>query len=165
MNYVYIGSIVNTHGIKGELRILSDFDKKELVFKPEIALYIGNEKRKEKIKTYRKHKNFDMVTLEGYENINEVLKYLKKKVYVLREDLHLKKQDYLLEDLLNCEIIENEERIGKVVDIVYNKANVLLKVECKNKKCFYIPKNDAYIVSVDIEKKQIKTQDIQGLII
>ena len=30
MEYLYVGKIVNTHGIKGEIRILSNFDKKEL---------------------------------------------------------------------------------------------------------------------------------------
>ena len=42
VDYVYIGKIVNTHGIKGELRILSNFDKKEHVFKPNFKIYIGN---------------------------------------------------------------------------------------------------------------------------
>ena len=41
MDYVYIGKIVNTHGIKGELRIRSNFDKKDIVFKPGFTLYIG----------------------------------------------------------------------------------------------------------------------------
>ena len=33
MDKVYIGKVVNTHGIKGELRILSDFPYKDKVFK------------------------------------------------------------------------------------------------------------------------------------
>ena len=74
--YRYLGKIVNTHGIKGEIRILSDFEKKELVFRPDFEIYIGEEKKKEIIQTYRHHKNFEMNTIQGYQNINEVLKYL-----------------------------------------------------------------------------------------
>lgn len=44
--WICIGKIVNTHGIKGELRILSDFDKKEKVFQPQFTIYIGIEKEK-----------------------------------------------------------------------------------------------------------------------
>ena len=61
MEYVYIGKIVNTHGIKGELRIISDFDKKEIVFKPGFAFYLGDFKKKEIVNSYRRHKNFDRI--------------------------------------------------------------------------------------------------------
>ena len=47
MKYIYVGKIVNTHGIKGEIRILSDFLKKDLVFKKDFTLYIGPNKEKE----------------------------------------------------------------------------------------------------------------------
>ena len=95
MEYIYIGKIVNTHGIKGELRIKSNFEKKDLVFKPNMTYYIGEEKVSEEVTSYRHHKEFEMVTFKGYDNINQVLKYLKKDVYVNREDLHLKANDYI----------------------------------------------------------------------
>ena len=98
-NYVYIGKIVNTHGIKGELRILSDFDKKELVFKNNFNIYIGPSYIKETINTYRVHKEYDMVTLIGYDNINEVLKYKGLNVYINRDDLNLDNNDYIMSDL------------------------------------------------------------------
>lgn len=164
MNYVYIGKIVNTHGIKGELRIISDFDKKELIFKPNFKIYIGKEKIEETIRTYRHHKNFEMITLENFDNINEVLLYLKQNVYINRDDLHLNEKDYLLSDLIGCVIIENEKTFGKVEEVVYNKANILLKV-INQEKHFYIPNNKEYIKEVNIEKKQIITQNIQGLIL
>ncbi|MDE5539223.1 MAG: ribosome maturation factor RimM, partial [Bacilli bacterium] len=57
MEYVYLGKIVNTHGIKGEVRVLSDFERKDLVFKKGFALFIGEKKEKHIINTYRRHKN------------------------------------------------------------------------------------------------------------
>ena len=48
--YIYIGKIVNTHGIKGEIRILSDFEKKDSVFVVGMPIYIGRKKEKEIIK-------------------------------------------------------------------------------------------------------------------
>ena len=41
MKYIYIGKIVNTHGLKGEIRILSDFKYKDLIFKDNFKIYIG----------------------------------------------------------------------------------------------------------------------------
>ena len=46
MKYIIIGKIVNTHGIKGELRILSDFKYKAKIFKKGFPLYIGHTKEK-----------------------------------------------------------------------------------------------------------------------
>src|SRR5574344_1152481 len=101
---ILIGKIVDTHGIKGELRIRSDFELKDQVFKPGFIIYIGDNRIPEVIKSYRHHKEFDMVTLADYHNINEVLKYLKEMVYIKREDLLIKKDDYLLSDLIGLEI-------------------------------------------------------------
>ena len=55
MEYIKVGKLVNTHGIKGEIRILSDFDKKSLVFKSGVNLYIGEHKEKVTIESYRPH--------------------------------------------------------------------------------------------------------------
>ena len=69
-NKVYIGKIVSTHGIKGEIRILSNFDYKDKVFKVGNKLIIENQDYT--IKSYRKHKNYDMVTLNNFNNIDEI---------------------------------------------------------------------------------------------
>ena len=69
MDKVYIGKIVNTHGIKGEIRIISDFLYKEKAFKVGTDIYIDEQKYL--IHSYRRHKNFDMITLDGFDDINE----------------------------------------------------------------------------------------------
>ena len=149
--YVYIGKIVNTHGIKGELRILSNFERKNLIFKPDFKLYIGLEKEEEIINTYRPHKEFDMITLKNYTNINDVLKYKGKMVYAKRADLHLQENEYLYEDLIGMRVVENEKTLGKIKEIVYNKSNILLLVWGDKK--FYIPLQDAFIKQVDLKNR------------
>lgn len=161
--FVFIGRIVNTHGIKGELRLLSDFERKECVFKPRMVVYIGKELEEETIKSYRPHKCFDMIILEGYDNINEVLKYKEKNVYIKRNSLDLKKNEYLYEDLPGLKIVENEKVLGKIKEIMYNKANILLYIE--GEKNFYIPLNSEYIEKVDIEKGIVYTKGGESLIL
>ncbi len=163
MDFVHIGKIVNTHGIKGELRLKSNFDKKDKVFIPNRIIYIGQNHLSEEIMSYRRHKDFDMITLKGYNNINQVLKYLKMDVYVNRDDLDLQKDDYLIEDLLNKNVYEKEELLGKVIDIVYNGCNILLYIEAP--KNFYIPVNDYYIKKVSLEENIIEVENAKGLIL
>lgn len=163
MEYVYIGKIVSTHGIKGELRIKSNFDKKEVVFKPNFNLYIGENHLCEKIVTYRKHKEFDMVTFQGYDNINQVLKYMKLNVYAKREDLNLNNGDYCLQDLIGLNIIEDGKTLGKVSEIVYNGSNILLQIEAT--KNFYIPVHGNFIKKVNLENRLIEVENAKGLIL
>ena len=72
MTLIKIGKIVNTHGIKGELRLLSKFPYKDKVFINNMTIYI-DKKDKEIINTYRKHKNFDMITLKDRIDLNNKL--------------------------------------------------------------------------------------------
>ncbi len=163
MEYILIGRIVNTHGIKGELRIKSNFLMKDKIFKPGFALYIGEGHVKEIINSYRVHKEFDMVTFKGYDNINQVLNYLKLNVYVKKEDIELDKDEYILEELVGYDVLENGEKLGKVKEIVYNGSNILLYIE--GDKNFYIPNNINFIKKVKEDEKVIEVENAKGLIL
>ena len=158
MEYIYIGDIVNTHGIKGELRILSDFKYKENVFKKNFKIYIGTNKEEQIINTYRKHKMFDMITLAGFTNINEVLKYKNMPVYINKKDLKI--DGYLDEDLIGLSVYVKDKLIGKVTDIIKNSKYSILVITDKN----MVPNLPEFIEKVDIDKHKIIIKEIEGLI-
>ena len=162
MNNVFVGKLVNTHGIKGEVRIKSDFELKSKVFKKGITLIIKG--RELKINTYRVHKGFDMVTFEGINDINDIL-YLKgSNVFIKREVLELDSSDYILSDLIDMEVILNDENLGIATDYTTG-ANPLLCVSYNNKQ-YYIPLNGDFISSVDVVNHKIIVNDsVKGLII
>ncbi len=160
MDLVYVGKIVNTHGIKGELRVRSDFEKKELVFKVGNKIIIDKEEHT--IRTYRYHKIFDMITIDEYDNINDVLCYVGKNVYVSRDMLKLTNEDYLLSDLIGLSVVFNDTVYGVVKDYS-NDLNPLLKIEYD--KNYYIPIKGDYIKNVDLANKKIIVENIEGLII
>ena len=152
---LYIGNLVNTHGIKGEVRIISFFKYKEEIFKPDNYLYINNEKLK--IKTYRKHKNYDMVTFENYNNINDVLKFKNQKVYINRNEYTFKGP--LNEDLYGKKVYDKDKYIGILTNIINNNGKELLVV--KGKKEYLIPYVAEFVKKID---KDIKLDLIKGLI-
>ena len=161
MNLIKIGKIVNTHGIKGELRLLSKFPYKDKVFIKGMIIYIDKD-TKEVINSYRKHKNFDMITLEGYNNINEVLKYKGKNVYVDSNDIKLDNDKYLDEELIGLSIIyENMER-GIITNIERYDKTVLFNIKGKTQE-YLIPYNDNLIDNIDMKNKKIFIKDIKGL--
>ena len=156
--YRYLGKIVNTHGIKGEVRIISDVDFKELVFKEGFNLYIGSKKNKETVNTYRVHKNFDMVTFKGINNINDVLKYKGEDVYILKDDIEGTITD---EDYIGLEAY-TDKYIGKVTSILKGYNDILV-IE-NNDKRYLVPKLDNFIKNIDFENKKITIENIKGLI-
>lgn len=140
---LYIGDLVNTHGIKGEVRIISNFKYKNIIFKPNNNLYINKEKLK--IKTYRKHKNYDMVTFENYNDINEVLKFKGHKVYIDKEEYTF--PGPLNEDLYGKKVYDKDKYIGTLENIINNGGGELLVV--KGKKEYLIPYVDEFVTNID----------------
>lgn len=162
MEYLYIGKIVNTHGIKGELRILSKFKYKSRVMCKHFKIYIGKDKCVEVINTYRHHKQFDMITMEGYTNINEVLKYKGKPVYINKEDLILKKGEYLDEDLIGMKVLVNDVCYGVVAKIEKDRFQDKIVVNNEGKE-YLVPYVCDIIKDINLNEKIITFEDIKGL--
>lgn len=157
MDLIYIGKVVNTHGIKGEIRIISDFKFKENAFKVGNKLLINNDEVI--ISNYRKHKCYDMITLVGINDINDVLKYKNESVYINRKDLVY--DGYLDQDIIGLSVYDKEKYMGKVIDIYKTKANDILVIE--NKKRHMVPYIDEFVKNIDIENKRIEIEYIEGL--
>lgn len=161
MDLICIGDVVNTHGIKGELRIISEFKYKNEIFKKGFKFYIGRFEDEVVLKGYRKHKNFDMLTFDGIDNINDVLQYKGEKIYIKRKDLN---KDLLLnEDLIEFEVMYTNKSIGKLIEIINNNAHEIFVIE-DNNKTHLVPYIKDFIEKIDIENKKIYLVEMSGLI-
>lgn len=142
---IKIGKYVNTHGIKGEIRIISKFSRKDLIFVPNFDIYINDNKYT--IENYRHHKEYDMVTLKDINNINDIL-YLKgSDVYADDESLH---NVFLEENINTYKVIINDTEY-KIKDLIDNYKQKILVLE--NGKM--IPFVDDFITKKDDENKTI----------
>ena len=126
-----LGKFVNTHGIKGEIRLLSDFyHEEELQPGKEIVI-------KDKtftIKSTRPHKSFLLLALEGITNINDI-EYLKGN------DVYGDKisEDTSIPEFIDYEVILNDEVVGKVIDYFQQGSIWSLIVELNDGKQTNIP--------------------------
>ncbi len=160
MDFVTVGKVVSTHGIKGEIRIISDFPYKDRVFVVGNTIQIGN--KDYVINSYRVHKDYDMVTLEGYTNINEVLDLLKKDVYCSKESLNLSDSEVLDEELLTYEVVTNDGQKGKVLEVFYaSPNNKVIRVQLDRE--VLIPISSPMIEEINKEKKQVRIHLIEGM--
>lgn len=160
MNKIYIGKVVNTHGIKGEIRILSNFEYKDKVFKVNNKLIIGD--KTYEIKSHRIHKGYNMVTLDDYNNINDVLFLLKKDVYFNEEDLLLDNNQVLDSELLTYSVVNNRGEVGEVLEVFFaSETNKIIRV--KFKKEYLIPYNSPMIKEINKNNKELVIELLEGM--
>lgn len=154
MEKLKIGKIVGTHALKGELKIRSFSDFNDQRFVVGHKLYLNEIVDPFIIKTVRVHKGNYLISFEGLQDINLVEKYIGYNVYGLKEDVELDDDEYFYDDLIGCQIINNDQEIGKVESVYFNGAHDVLTVQTANKK-IAIPYVDAFIENEDIENKKI----------
>ena len=164
MEYVLIGKIVNTHGIKGELKteILTDFVKER--FTKGSKVYIGEGHEAFTVKSYRLHKGFLLLQLEGYEDINAVLGYKGRYVYKSSEDIApLKEGEYYFRDLKGLCVCVNGIRKGEVINVEEGSTcNYLrVKTEEEEKLVPYLPN---FVLKVDLCDRRIDIVEMEGLL-
>ena len=153
MNKVYLGKYVNTHGLKGEIKIKSNFSYKSKVFKENNEIIINN--KFYIIKSYRVHKDYDMVTLDGITDIN-MIPFTKNTSVFIDRDKYLTKKDYLDSDLIGF-IVYNSKIEREVIDIFYlNDSKKLLKTNTG-----YIPFE--LIKKIDLDNKKILIEEVDGI--
>lgn len=154
---LYIGKVVNTHGIKGEVRIISDFKYKKEVFQKGNHLYIDDDKLT--INTYRVHKNYDMVTFDNINDINDVLKYKGENVYIDRNEYVF--DGLLIEDIIGANVYDEGKLVG-VLSAVRKNVNQELLVVKNGDKEYLIPNVKDFVKNITKERIEIST--IEGLL-
>lgn len=160
MNYLYVGKLVNTHGIKGEIRLLSKFRYKDKVFVKGFKVYIGKDKKEFEIERYRVHKNFDMLVFKDIYDINKI-EYLKGSlVYINKNDLNLDDNTFLSIDLIGFNVIIDNKNIGIIKEVLDTPANEVLVLDNN----VMIPYVKEFIDNINTNKKTITIKNIKGLI-
>lgn len=150
---IYIGKYVNTHGIKGEIRIKSDFKYKDKIFFVGNTLIINNQEFI--INSYRRHKEYDMVSFKGITNINQIIDLKGSKVFVF--NISLDAGEYLDSTLIGFKVYMNNIYKGDVLDIKYlNNSKKILVVNNK-----YVPFE---LVNVNLDEKRIDVMEVDGLL-
>ena len=153
---LYVGKVANTHGLKGEIKILSNFKYKKEVFLIDNIIYINNERLT--IKSYRPHQKYDMITMDGYNRIEDVLNFKGLKVYIDENDYNF--SGILNEQLIGLKVYDNDKLIGTVKSIEENGGKELIVIEKEGKE-YLIPYIDEFVKNIS---DKIEVNLIKGLI-
>lgn len=162
-----IGQIVNTFGIKGEVKVapftddINRFDDLKKVYvrtKKDLKIY--------KVENARYHKNMVLLKLEGINNPEEAEMLRNAFLEVDREDaVPLKEGTYFIADLIGLDVYTDDGKLlGKVDDIYNTGANDIYVVKDELGKQILLPGIKDVIKEVDLESEKIIVHLIPGLI-
>ncbi len=163
MEYICIGKIITTHGLNGEIKIRSDFEKKHLCFIPDMKVYIGEDKLCLTINTYRRHQEYDMITFKEINDIDKVIPFKQQDIYIDKDDLKLNNEDYLLNDLINLDVYNDDILYGKVSDYENHNSNIILNIKKSDNGEVIVPLCERYIINVDKDNKRINATNLGEL--
>lgn len=167
-----VGKIVNTHGIKGEVRVISKTDFPDERYTPGNHLFLflpgrdSNEPVELIVKSHRTHKNFNLLTFDGYENVNDVEKFRDGILKVPESQLGtLDEGEFYFHEIIGCLVFTvHGEEIGKITEILTPGANDVWVVKPKAGKDILIPYINQIVKKVDIKEKIILIEPMEGLL-
>ncbi|AOL97425.1 MULTISPECIES: ribosome maturation factor RimM [Bacillus] len=165
-----VGKIVNTHGIKGEVRVISKTDFAEERYKPGNTLYLFMDGRNEPVEvtvnTHRLHKQFHLLQFKERQNLNEVEELKNAIIKVPEEELgELNEGEFYFHEIIGCEVFTEEgELIGKVKEILTPGANDVWVIGRKGKKDALIPYIESVVKHINVREKKIEIELMEGLI-
>lgn len=149
-----VGQIINTHGVKGEVKVypLTDDIRR---FRKLTEVYIDNEVKK--IKWCKIQPDKVILKLEGIESVEEAFKLKTKYISIPREEAaDLKENQYFIADIKGCSVFdENENYLGKVYDVISTKNNDVYWIKRKDMEDLLIPALKDIVISVDINSSKI----------
>lgn len=154
------GQIVNTHGVRGEVKLVSWCDTPE-VLAAVPTYYIDGAPRK--VRAARVHQGNVLALLEGVDDLNAAMPLKGKTVLLRREDLPLPEGGYFLADLIGMTVLDaaGGEKLGELVDILYPSAQRVYVV--KGEREILIPAVPEFIESVDVDGGVIRVRLIDGM--
>ncbi|MEX2462180.1 MAG: ribosome maturation factor RimM [Paenibacillaceae bacterium] len=165
-----VGKIVNTQGIKGELKVLLQTDFPETRFqKGNKLIMVDPDKKTEmtvEVESGRMQKNVYIVKFVGFDDINRVEKYKGWMIKVPASALlELEDDQYYYHEIIGCSVVtEDGETLGIVTDILTPGANDVWVVTRPAGKPVLLPVIDDVVLKVDVAAKQILVYIMEGLI-
>ncbi|MGG2199619.1 MULTISPECIES: ribosome maturation factor RimM [Paenibacillus] len=165
-----VGKIVNTHGIRGELKIVPQTDFADERFAPGSKLVFVDPNSSATlpvtVESAREHKTMFIIRFRGFGNINEVEKYkgwlLKVEEKYLSE---LPDGEFYYHEIVGCTVVTEEgETLGEITEILSPGANDVWVVKRPKGKPLLLPYIDDVILDVDVEGKKVTARLMEGLL-
>ena len=156
LQYIEAGEIVTTHGVRGEVKVLSWLDSPEMLCEFDRCRIDGKEYALEAV---RVQKSCNLVKLEGIDTMEAAQAMRGKTLELYREDID--DEVIFAAELIGMEVYCEEENIGKITEVLDYPGNSVYVV--KGRQEYMIPAVKAFILSTDMEANRMQVKLIEGM--
>ena len=165
--FLRVGVISSTHGIRGEVKVYPTTDDPERFLDlDEVILDPGRDHKILEIEGVKFFKNQVILKFKGYDNINDIEKYLKKDLLVDREHaVELGENENFIADLIDMEVVTDEGKVlGTLTDVIETGANDVYAVKTPEGKEILLPAIRDCILDVNVDEKRMTVHVMEGLL-
>ena len=165
MDLLEVGKIVNTHGLRGEVKIVPWTDSPDIFEKIEYV-YVGNESGERlDINGIKYQKNNLIVKFAQINDIDAAQKYKNKIICAQREMLgELPEGTYYIADLIGLNVVTDDGReIGVISDVFNAGSSDIYEVKREGMKNLLLPVIDDVVLKIDLDEKKVTVRMIDGL--
>ena len=165
--YLLLGYITDAFSLDGTFKVLSKTDFASKRYKKGNEIFLYNPKTKERltviVESFRNNGQFDFVKVNNVNSKEEALEFKGHEIQALKDYDVVGKDDYYYVDLVGCKVVDqNGKEQGKVSQVEEFPAQLTLRVKRNGKEDFFVPFVKAFIRRVDINKKEIEINIIEG---
>ena len=163
--YLEVGQIVGTHGVRGEVRVNPWCDSPEFIKQFKTLYYDKNGQSSVKVTACRPHGNVALLKLDGVETVEAAAAMRNKVLFMKRSDAKIAEGSYFIAELCDCTVIDADDEnktYGILTDVSETGANDVWHIT-KDGKEYLIPAIPDVVDSVDVKQGIIKIRPLKGI--
>lgn len=167
MNCYHVGKIVNTHGIRGEVKVMvtTDFPEERFAQGKQLVILKGDEPINVTVEKARMHKGMELIKFAEFDNINDVQTFRDCFLAVTEEDqAELAEGEYYYHQIIGLKVVTTEGReLGKIKEILAPGANDVWVVQRPKQSDLLLPVIDDVVKQVDLDGGYVEVELLEGL--
>lgn len=163
--FLEVGQIVGTHGVRGELRLNPWADGPEFVKQFKTFYYDNNGTNSVKVISARPHGNVAIVKLDGVDTVEKASAMRNKVLYIKRADAKIKEGSYFISELIGCEVFDADNAelcYGTLTDVSETGANDVWHITKEGTE-YLIPAIPSVVINVDVAANRVEIKPLRGI--
>ena len=160
--YLEVGKVVGTHGIKGALRLKPWSDDSS--FLVGIKTVYLSDKTPLNIVSAKPNGNLTILTVEGINSIEEAEKFRNRVLLIKRDDAKIPEGRYFVDEIISCKVYHADtgELLGILSDVSKTGANDVWHIKNGDKE-YLVPAIESVVISVDIDSEKVAIRPMGGI--